>query len=303
MSGDVLASGVTLEALDLPSSIEVVWRGATCGVRVRGLDLSRRLRGAEVFALKRLADHAGLLVVEGQERLTPERQGEVIEWFGGGYLPPGLIEGVREKRTEMVNVMSPAGGPTRHLSVHPHTDNQPAQVTPDFTILCLRDGPPASAGGNTYYGNLYQAYDELDAATRERILDLEQRPLLQDWANYACFDAIREDMDDMGMRPDPRAVSPVRHPVVRTHPVTGRRALWISLMTDRVLGLPEEEAISLTERLKRHVQQEHLYTRHEWKRYDLAIWDNRCVLHKREAWDPAYTRRLWGSQAGCARPF
>ena len=74
-------------------------------------------------------------------------------------------------------------------------------------------------------------------------------------------------------------------------------------MTDRVLGLPEEEASALTERLKRHIQQPHLYTRLEWKRYDLAIWDNRCVLHKREAWDKSYARPLWGSQAGCARPF
>ena len=92
--------------------------------------------------------------------------------------------------------------------------------------------------------------------------------------------------------------------MVRTHPVSGARALWVSYMTDTLLGEGDPaELRELTGELQAHVSRDEFYSRHEWSAGELVIWDNRCVLHRREAWDPAYTRVMMGAQAGSGRPF
>jgi len=299
-----LLSGASLDALDLPDTIEVIPTGGTCGVRIRGLDLSRDPAADEIWALKQLADHAGFVVVEGQKDFTVDRQSVLLGWLGGAYLPPEVDGGIERPRREYVNAIGPDGGSAGTAEVHPHTDNQPTRVTPDFTILYAVEVPPPDAGGNTDYANLVLAYDELPDDLRERIRGLGQRVFKQKWANYRCFDAIRAALDAKGDRPPEHDPSDVVHPVVRTHPVTGRPALWVSNMTDHVIvdGNADAER-ALTDRLVAHVNQDHLYTRHEWSLHDLVVWDNRCVLHRRQAWDPRFRRVMVASQAGCGRPF
>ena len=290
-------------AVEWPASLDVRPIRPAFGVRVAGIDLSKTLSGAEVFALRALADRAGLLVVEGQTELSPRRLGEAAEWFGAPYLPEYGDDGVEQRRTEFVHSV-PADGPTGWEEVFPHTDNQPRPVPPDFTLFHALEVPPPGEGGTTAYADLCQAYAELDEPTRRRIEGLEQHLHLQLWGNYHAFAKIRRRLESAGRFPPDDPPSEVRHPVVRTHPVDGRRALWVSVMTLRVAGIENAaEARQLTDHLKRHVCNDRFWLRHEWAAGDLVVWDNRCVLHRREGWNPRHPRRMNATQSGGSRPF
>jgi taurine dioxygenase len=94
------------------------------------------------------------------------------------------------------------------------------------------------------------------------------------------------------------------HPVVRTHPVTGRRSLFVGHYVDRLAGVePESEAAPLLAKLKQHVDREHLYWTHRWCAGDLVISDNRCTNHKRAPLAPGARRTLWRMTVGGSRPF
>jgi taurine dioxygenase len=304
-------SGVTLDELALPASLEVQPTGGSCGAIVRGLDLCADLPGEVIGGLLAVLWHAGVIILPGQDRLDPERQALVTEWFGRSFVRDSGVDRMATVTATPVQILGsqaddpgsngPAADVDRGLALAPHSDVQDYAVTPDITVLHGVETPPPSAGGNTYWANLYQAYDELDDETRRRIERLEWMPASTQATAYGVgMQAAKQQVDKEGLRLE----SDVRHPVVRTHPITRRKALWVSTFTVRVVGLddPEEEA-ALTARLVEHVNRDHLWYRHEWTPHDVAIWDNRCVNHRREGWDTSYRRTMHRSQAGAARPF
>jgi taurine dioxygenase len=301
MSTPRLQSGRALSEISIPGSLEVSLSDGTCGAYVRGVDLSAEPGGDVVFALRTLADNAGFLVIRDQRYLTPERFGEVVQWFGAAFVPPGAVAGVAP-RPGGVNVMTRNGGPTAHRPVYPHTDNQPLPVVPDFTLLLAVDIPPPEAGPITHFADLFRAWEELPAALKNQVESARQRPYTQAVANYRCFEQLRIDMDRDGFTPKGDERCDVLHPVVRTHPVSGRRALWVSRMTQEIVGIGDEGE-ALAHRLSAHVEQERFFCGHRWEPHDLLLFDNRAVIHKRDAWDPSYARVIWGAQAGGGRPF
>jgi len=294
-----LMSGITIEDLALPDSLDVRPTGGSCGAIVHGVDLTDELSGEVIGSLLAILCHAGMMVLPGQERLTPERQAVVTEWFGRPFVRDSGVDRMATVNTTPVQILGsqaddpgsnvPAADVDRGLKLAPHSDVQDYQVTPDFTILHGVETPPSSVGGNTYWANLYQAYDELDEETKQLVEHLQWMPASTQATAYR-----------VGMQLE----SEVRHPVVRTHPVSRRKALWISTFTVRVMGLGDLDAEeALTQRLKAHVTQDHLWYKHTWTPHDVIMWDNRCVNHWREAWDPSYRRTMHRSQAGSARPF
>ena len=88
------------------------------------------------------------------------------------------------------------------------------------------------------------------------------------------------------------AVPPVEHPVVRTHPETGRRCLFLGDHAEYISGLEYAEGRSLIERLHRQVSESRFIYRHKWRPKDLVIWDNRCLLHRATPFDTARERRV-----------
>lgn len=306
-----LMSGVPLEDLALPDLLDVRPTGGSCGAIIHGADLADDLPGEVIGGLLAVLCHAGMVILPGQDRLTPERQAVVTEWFGRPFVRDSGVDRMATVNTTPVQILGsqaadpgsnvPAADVDRGRKLAPHSDVQDYQVTPDFTILHGVETPPPSAGGNTYWANLYQAYDELDEETQQLVEHLRWMPASTQATAYRVgMQAAKEQVAKEGLQLE----SAVRHPVVRTHPVTRRKALWISTFTVRVVGLGDvvaEEA--LTQRLKTHVMQDHLWYRHEWTPHDVIMWDNRCVNHWREAWDPSYRRTMHRSQAGSARPF
>jgi taurine dioxygenase len=85
---------------------------------------------------------------------------------------------------------------------------------------------------------------------------------------------------------------PVEHPAVRTHPATGRKALFVSRHASHIVGLPKAEGDALLERLQAHATSERFVHRQRWKPRDLIIWDNRCTIHSATPYDAAAEKRV-----------
>jgi taurine dioxygenase len=183
----------------------------------------------------------------------------------------------------------------------PHSDVQDSEIPPAITMLHGVEVPPSSAGGNTYFTNLYDAYELLDEVMRRKLRRASWRPASTQATAYGVgMQAAKNDVAARGLV----AESKVCHPVIRTHPVTLRKALWISTFTQEIYGLPEEDdAEAVLALLKEHVNAPERWYRHEWRAQDVLFWDNRCMNHWREGWDPALRRTVHRSQADGSRPF
>lgn len=127
-----------------------------------------------------------------------------------------------------------------------------------------------SHGGDTCFGNMYAAYEELSAATKRRLEGLSAVNTYE----YGTTTPSTKHLSDTA----PTAV----HPMVRLVPETRRKALYVSrLMTDRIIGLPEQQSRALLDELSDHCEQPRFIYRHKWRVGDLVVWDNRCVTHAR----------------------
>ncbi len=151
----------------------------------------------------------------------------------------------------------------------------PAMATMLFGI----EVPPA--GGDTLFSSATAAYDSLPDATKRRLEGLRALNVY----DYGNASTIKSDRIDENA---PKFV----HPVVRTHPETGRKGVYVNrLMTNHILGLERAESDALLEELFLQIEKPEFIYGHKWRVGDLVMWDNRCALHARTDFDPG-TRRM-----------
>ena len=250
------------------------------GAEVRGVDL-RAVDAAGTEALRRawLAHH--VLVVRGQD-LTEEQ----LIAFGAGF---GAIEKARRlsplaTRPEIM-VISNIRRNGEALGALPdgemawHFDRIHQKVPNKAGVLYAVEVP--ASGGETRFAGMCAAYDGLPERTRARLAGLTALNTFQYGQTRAEDKRLSADA--------PSAV----HPVVRTIPETGRKALYVCrLMTDRILELPEAESRALLEELFQAVERPEYAYEHRWRPGDVLIWDNRCVAHARNDFDERERRLL-----------
>jgi alpha-ketoglutarate-dependent 2,4-dichlorophenoxyacetate dioxygenase len=163
-----------------------------------------------------------------------------------------------------------------------HSDSSFKAVPSLCSLLSGRIVPPE--GGATEFASARAAYPSLPADLRARV---ETAVVVHDFA--WSRDQIRPGF----FTAEERAVyPPVRHPLVRTNPVNGRRSLFLGAHASHVEGLPLEEGRALLRALLEHVTRPEFCYRHEWQEGDLVVWDNRCVLHRATPYDTARHHRL-----------
>ena len=171
-----------------------------------------------------------------------------------------------------------------------HADMTYIDVPPKAAILHALEVPPPEAGGNTYFANMFAAYESLPADLKKAVE-----------GKFAVHDASR---NSAGMlRKGYKEVTDVRetvgahHPVVRTDPKTGRKALFLGRRPNAyVLGLRVAESEALLDTLWAHATQPRFAMCHEWKVGDLLMWNNLSVLHRRDPFDPKTRRVMHRSQ-------
>ena len=153
-----------------------------------------------------------------------------------------------------------------------HTDHSNAPEPPKATVLFARSLP--ETGGDTQFVNMYSAYADLPDDIKLKIADLKAVHVYQSRHSVRKLMVLTEG--------DKKNIpNSVVHPLVRTHPETSRKALYINpIRIEAIEGLSEPEALALLDELLTHATQEKYQYRHKWRLGDLVMWDNRCLLHK-----------------------
>jgi taurine dioxygenase len=176
-----------------------------------------------------------------------------------------------------------------------HTDMSYNENTPSASILYAIEVPPA--GGDTWFCDMYAAYDRLPQDLKSRISVLR---CVHD-ASRNSAGMLRKGWQEVT---DPRRTIGAQHPIVRTHPVTGRKALFLGRRLNAYIpGLNLEDSESLLDTLWGQAVLPDATWVQKWRVGDVVIWDNRCTMHRRDAFDPATRRLLHRTQIAGDRPY
>ncbi len=204
------------------------------------------------------------VVVFPAQSLTPQEQIVVAKRFGDILLPGKLPTLADAHGVTQINNVLQYEGPNSGTNVW-HTDATHMPNPPSFTFLSCAQPAPDGAG-DTMWTNQYLAYDTLSDTMKEMIRG--RRLGFRIGPGYGSFKGDGDPVETF-------------HPLVRVHPVTGRKSIFITseIKTSYIEGLHPEESRVLKDYLYRHSQvPEHIY-RHRWSKGDLVIWDNRCTMH------------------------
>lgn len=268
---------------------KIVPSGKGCGAEVRGIDLAR-LDGDAVDVLKRaLLEHL-VVVVRGQPISDPQLI--ALGKSFGELEPPGMsiigkpyIDAYPD--ILVISNILENGQPMGNLGAGEaiwHTDMSYRTQPVSYAILHSLEIPPA--GGNTYFANQYLAYETLSEELKRR---LEGKLLVHD-ETYNSAGQLRKGFKEIT---DPREAPGARHPVFRTHPVSGRKALYLGRRRNGyIVGLPLEESERLLDQLWAHASRPEFVWGHEWRVGDTLIWDNRCLIHRRDPFDASERRMM-----------
>ena len=164
-----------------------------------------------------------------------------------------------------------------------HTDSSFKKVGAKASLLRAVEVP--ANGGDTEWADMRAAWDALDLATQQRLEGLTAVH------SYAWSQGQQVGGATILTSAEWDALPPVQHPVVRTHPATGRKNLYVGRHASHVVGMEVERGRALLRQLTADACQPPRLFRHRWRRGDLAVWDNRCVLHRGHPW-PFAERRV-----------
>ncbi|MDH3286771.1 MAG: TauD/TfdA family dioxygenase [Betaproteobacteria bacterium] len=292
------------ERLNTLDTLDVIPTGAALGAEIRGLDLSRPVPEEVKEALRKAwADHMVLLFrdqhIDDEQLLAtsgifgPPHEAAARKY----YLDVGTkVDNAhtlsRHASVSIIANVDKHGNPVREnsglgsLEVVWHSDNSYVEVPPAGSMLYSLE-VPTNGGGDTSFNNQYLAYDELPAELKRAIE-----------GKYQVHDATRNSAGVL--RPGvtlptrPEEVPGPKHPLVRVHPVTGKRALYLGRRrvwpSNYIIGLPNEESETLLDKLWAHATQPKYAWTHIWRVGDIVLWDNRCCMHYRTEIDHAQRR-------------
>ena len=257
------------------------------GAEVSGLDLSRELSDAAFGEL-----HAAFLryqvLLFPPSDLPPGRQVALARRFGevqihvmNQYHADGFPELYRLSNLDARG--QPTGNHPDKGTLAWHTDGSWQRVTGQATIIYGEVMP--QSGGETHFCDMYGAYERLDAGWKTRIAGLRA-------VHNLDFSRNRRHGEDPLTEAQRLAKPPVDHPVVRTHPETGRKCLYLGDHAEYILGMPYGEGRALIEELNTLAVHPDLTYEHHWRARELLIWDNRSVMHRATPYDAATQGRV-----------
>jgi taurine dioxygenase len=241
------------------------------GAEIIGLDLSEPMTG-ELFAKLLDTWHQHLVILLRDQHLSEDDQVRFGTRFGAPAVTHTPQFATRNPAVMLISNVRENGrliGALPDGEMQFHSDQCHQERPAMASMLYALEVP--SRGGNTLFANAYRAYETLPDSVTNRI---QGRKALNayDYANAATR---------RGTRPR-EGVPSCWHPIVRTHPATGKKALYVNrLMTIQIEGMSEAESEELLKVLFDHQEQREFIYEHIWRPHDLLLWDNRCTLHAR----------------------
>ena len=245
------------------------------GAEISGLDLSKSLSSKNRDAILSAFNEHHVLVFRSQT-LSKKQQINFTQQFGEleehvGRLPDGSRYPIVHTVTNLDPVSGkPTTAPHTHGNYFWHTDKSYHAVPSLMTLLYAVDVP--QTGGDTLFCNMQLAYKALTDPEKESLKSLKA---VHSW------EASRRNTGNIpASEEQKRERPPVSHPLVRTHPVTKSKSLYLGMHVGHIEGMAEEKSKRLLKNLLvRSTIEKNIY-RHSWQPGDLVIWDNRCLLHK-----------------------
>jgi alpha-ketoglutarate-dependent 2,4-dichlorophenoxyacetate dioxygenase len=261
---------------------------------VSGVDLRRKLAADEVAAIEAGMDRHAVLVFHDQD-ITDEQQiaftrnfGEIENSAGGNVTKP------QEKRLNpLMNDVSNLGQDDKPLGRDDrrrlfnlgnqlwHSDSSFRAIPAKYSLLSGRT--VVDKGGNTEFADMRAAWDALDDETKRACEDLICEHSLLYSRGLLGFDVTDEEQ---------AMFRPVRQRLVRTHPVSGRKSLYLSSHAGTIVGWPVPEARAFLRDLNEHATTPEFVYSHKWRRLDLVMWDNRQLMHRVRRFDENLVRDM-----------
>ncbi|MCZ2495308.1 TauD/TfdA family dioxygenase [Xylophilus sp. Kf1] len=263
--------------------------GPALGAEVIGLDLSAPL-DADDFARIHQAHLDHHVLVFRDQRITPAQQVAFSRRFGPLqiHVLKNFLLADHPEILVVSNILNDQGQPTGLGDAgHFWHSDLSYKTTPSLGSLLHAQELPAE-GGDTLFANQHAAFDALPTALRRAVEGLyAEHSYLAKYEELRARSPWRPKLTEAQLA----EVVPAVHPVVRSHPETGRRALFVSEhFTTRLVGLPDDESRDLLRQLFAHSTQDRFVYRHRWQPHDMVFWDNRSVMHL-AAGTPDHLRR------------
>jgi taurine dioxygenase len=295
----------TTPVVNTVATFKVIPSGAALAAEIQGIDFSLPVPDDVKDALRKAwAEHL-VLLIRGQE-ITDEQLLATSNIFGPPHEAASrkyhLNVGAkvddkhmisRHPSVSIISNLDENGKPVRDngglgsYEVVWHTDNSYVEVPPAGSMLYALEVPPSGSGGDTSFSNQYRAYDELPEALKKAI---EGKSQVHDSSRNSAG-ILRPGVK---LPTKPEEVEGPTHPLVRVHPVTGKRALYLGRRRDwpsnYIIGMPNAESEALLDKLWAHATQAKYAWTHEWRVGDIVLWDNRCCMHYRTEIDLAHRR-------------
>lgn len=250
---------------------------SVCAAEVVGLDCGADIDDATFDKVRQAFLEHSLLVFRDQH-LTPDqhvgfskRWGEIKGHILTQYMLPGydgllVVSNKKDENGEPVGI--------EDAGRYWHTDVSYEDVPPMGSLLYGLEVP--DTGGDTLFASQYRAYDNLTDDLRARVADLRAHHRF----NYVQIQQGEDSTRKPLTEEQKRQLVGAEHPVVRTHPETGRKALYVNPgFTETLIGVDEKEGRCLLDTLFGYATDDDVIYRHQWQQYDLVLWDNRCLMH------------------------
>ena len=262
---------------------------------VSGIDLTKPLPAAEVAAIEAGMDQYGILVFHNQaisdeQQMAFSRNFGALENAAGGNVTRAHEQRLAQGMIDVSN-LGPDGKPLpaddrRRLfnlgNQLWHSDSSFRAIPAKYSILSARDVNPK--GGNTEFADMRHAYDALDEGTRAEVADLVCEHSLMYSRGTLGFSEFSDAEKAM--------FKPVRQRLVRSHPVTGRKSLYLSSHIGTIVGRLVPESRAFIRDLTEDATRPDLVYVHKWTPYDLIIWDNRTTMHRVRRFDERQPRDM-----------
>ena len=294
----------TLMDVDVASAVqalEIRPFDAPLGAEVLGLDLSRPL-AADDFARIHRAHLEHHVLVFRDQRITPRQQVDFSARFGP--LQIHVLKGFQLHNHPEILIVSnikengePIG--LGDAGAYWHSDLSYKEKPSLGSLLHAQELP--SEGGDTLFANQHRAWDTLPAALQTAVAGLRaEHSYLAKYEELRARNPWRPKLTQAQLD----EVLPAVHPVVRTHPENGRKALFVSEhFTTRIVDIPEDESRALLDELFAHTSRAELVYRHVWQPHDMVFWDNRSVTHLAAGTPDHLRRKLYRTTIEGDAPF